>query len=187
MKATPNTSSFAPNRHGDEPTQPFHLRQQRGLSVAVLLLGVGMAVGAWLIPAEAGYAGIGSNFLPWVVSLALVVCGGLLCRQAWRTGYTHMETPSGAERADGPAWLWVSLGLGLNALLMGHVGFVIACLLCFVCAVRGLRVAEGKPAGDLRQTLKDAVTGVLLVAPVFWLFTLLLNINLPSLTGTHWL
>jgi putative tricarboxylic transport membrane protein len=55
-----------------------------------------------------------------------------------------------------------------------------------VLAVRGLRLAEGKgtPSGKL---LLDAVTGFLIAAPAFWVFTKLLAINLPGLTGTGWL
>jgi putative tricarboxylic transport membrane protein len=53
--------------------------------------------------------------------------------------------------------------------------------------VRGLRSSEGRAAGDLRQTVKDAVTGLVIAAPVFWLFTKVLAINLPGLTDTGWL
>jgi putative tricarboxylic transport membrane protein len=56
-----------------------------------------------------------------------------------------------------------------------------------VLAVRGLRLSEGKAAGDLRQTLKDVLTGLLIAAPVYWLFSKLLSINLPGLTQTGWL
>ncbi|MEY3272412.1 MAG: hypothetical protein RLZZ341_1313, partial [Pseudomonadota bacterium] len=33
----------------------------------------------------------------------------------------------------------------------------------------------------------DAVTGMLIAAPAYWLFTQLLGISLPGLTGTGWL
>jgi putative tricarboxylic transport membrane protein len=59
--------------------------------------------------------------------------------------------------------------------------------LCFVLAVRGLRLSEGKVAGGLRQTLTDVLTGLLIAAPVYWLFSKLLAINLPGLTQTGWL
>ena len=53
--------------------------------------------------------------------------------------------------------------------------------------MRGLRISEGKPGGDAMRTVKDAVTGVLIAAPTFWLFTKFLAVNLPGLTGTGWL
>ena len=43
------------------------------VGLAVVLLGLGLALGAVSIPSAAGYAGIGPNFLPWVVALALIL------------------------------------------------------------------------------------------------------------------
>ena len=37
------------------------------------------------------------------------------------------------------------------------------------------------------QTVRDVVTGMLIAAPTYWLFTKLLAVNLPGLTGTGWL
>jgi putative tricarboxylic transport membrane protein len=33
----------------------------------------------------------------------------------------------------------------------------------------------------------DLATGLVIAAPVFWLFTKVLAVNLPGLTGTGWL
>jgi putative tricarboxylic transport membrane protein len=54
-------------------------------------------------------------------------------------------------------------------------------------AVRGLRRSEGKPQGGVRGLALDFVTGFLIAGPAFWLFTQLLGINLPGVTGTGWL
>lgn len=54
-------------------------------------------------------------------------------------------------------------------------------------AVRGLRISEGRAAGSVRQTLIDAATGMLIAAPVFWMFSKVLAINLPGLTSSGWL
>jgi putative tricarboxylic transport membrane protein len=35
--------------------------------------------------------------------------------------------------------------------------------------------------------VKDALVGVAISAPVYWMFTKLLAINLPGLTSTGWL
>ena len=74
-----------------------------------------------------------------------------------------------------------------NAALITTIGFVLSCALCYTLAVRGLRISEGKPAGNAMQTVKDAVIGMLISAPTFWLFTKFLAVNLPGLTGTGWL
>ena len=157
------------------------------VGVGALLVAAVLAYGATAISSEAGYAGVGPNFLPWVVSAALAICGGLLIFEALTGGYRHMETPSGAPRGDWHALAWVSAGVLLNATLITTIGFILSCALCFTLAVRGLRASEGKPAGNLRQTVVDAVTGMLIAAPVFWLFTKLLAVNLPGLSNSGWI
>ncbi|MET0517813.1 MAG: tripartite tricarboxylate transporter TctB family protein [Burkholderiaceae bacterium] len=157
------------------------------VGAGALLLGAVMAVGASFIPSAAGYAGVGPNALPWLVSLVLIVCGGWLIWEARSGGYREMEAPSGAAQADWRALAWVVAGIVANASLITVIGFILACALCFALAVRGLRVAEGRPGGGLRLSLMDGITGLLIAAPVFWLFTQLLAINLPGLTGSGWL
>lgn len=157
--------------------------------IALGALGVAgvLAYGAASIPSDAGYAGVGPNFLPWVVAAVLAVCGVWLLWEAATGGFRQLEEPSGAERGDWPAFAWVSAGVLANATLITTAGFVLSCALCFALAVRGLRLSEGKPAGGVRQTVMDAITGMLVSAPVYWLFTKLLAINLPGLTGTGWI
>ena len=153
---------------------------------ALVVAGV-MAVGAFSIPSASGYAGVGPNFLPWVVSGVLAICGGWLLWEARTGGYREMEPPSGAAKGDWHSLAWVSAGVLLNAALITVIGFILSCALCFVLAVRGLRASEGRPAGDLRQTVIDAATGLSISAPVFWMFTKLLAINLPGATGSGWI
>ena len=157
------------------------------VGAGALLVGLVLAAGAAQIPSQAGYAGVGPNFLPWVVSVVMVVCGAFLVWEARSGGFRSLEAPSGAARGDWTALAWVSAGVLLNAALITTIGFVLANALAFTLAVRGLRASEGKPAGSLRQTAVDALTGLTIAAPVFWLFTKLLAINLPGVTGTGWL
>jgi putative tricarboxylic transport membrane protein len=172
-----------PCAHNPAPT-----RLQALIGGGVALLGLMMAIGATQIPADAGYAGVGPNFLPWVVSVGLMVCGTLLVIEALSTGgWKRYASPSGGLSGDWHALAWVAAGILANAALITRVGFILSCTLCFVLAVRGLRSAEGRPAGNVRTTLQDAAVGLTLSAPVFWLFTKLLAINLPGLTGSGWL
>ena len=163
------------------------LRRQALIGAGALALGALMAWGATGISSEAGYGGVGPNFVPWVVALALLVCGTLLVWEASTGGWRELEEPSGAAQGDWRALAWVVGGLAANALLLERVGFIIACTTCFVLAVRGLRAAEGKPHGGARGLVMDAVTGMLIAAPAYWLFTQLLGISLPGLTRTGWL
>ncbi len=152
-------------------------------------LGVGVlyAVGAIPIKSDAGYAGVGPNFLPWVVSIALMICGVLLFREAHRGGFRYLEDPSGADRGDWPAFLWVSAGILLNAASITTIGFILSCALCFMLAVRGFKIAEGRRDFSAKAWVVDYAVGAAIAAPVFWLFTQLLAINLPGLTQTGWL
>lgn len=156
------------------------------VGVGVLALAALLAAGAVGIPAEAGYGGVGPNFLPWLVAAVLALCGGWLVWEARSGGFRQLEPASGAERGDWRGFAWVSAGLLANALLITHAGFIPSCTLCFVLAARGLRVSEGKPA-PAASIGRDALLGAAIAAPVYWAFTQLLGINLPGLTTTGWL
>ena len=161
---------------------------------AQVLIGLGtlaiagvLALGAVDLPAARGYSGVGPGVLPWFIAGAMGLAGALLLWQALRGGFATMEEGSGAARGDWRAMAWVSAGVLANAALMTRIGFVLSCALCFVLAVRGLRLSEGKPGGGPAQVLRDAATGMAIAAPAFWLFTKLLAINLPGLTGSGWI
>lgn len=157
------------------------------IGAGALLVGAAMAWGATEIPAQAGYSGVGPNFLPWVVAVALMVCGGWLVVEARSGGWRQVEPAPGAARGDWTSLAWVIAGVAANALLITTIGFILACTLCFMLAVRGLRAAEGRGHGGAKGLAIDFITGFLIAAPAFWLFTLVLGINLPNLTGTGWL
>ena len=176
---------------GLRPDHPEPAHPSRGtqrwevlVSAAIIAVGAAMAWGAVGIPSEAGYGGVGANFLPWVVALALVVCGAVLLREALTGGYRAMEEAPGDGQPDWRGFAWVSAGLLLNAALIEHLGFILSCALTYVLAVQGLKRAFGKPHDTW---LADAVAGLVLSAPVYWLFAKFLAISLPGLTGTGWL
>jgi putative tricarboxylic transport membrane protein len=154
---------------------------------ATVALALALAWGARDISSQAGYAGVGPNFLPWLVAAALGACGAWLVWDARRGGWREMPPPSGAARGDWRALAWVVAGVAANAAFISHLGFILSCTLCFVLAVRGLRLSEGRGRGDVRELARDGATGALIAAPSFWLFTRLLGVSLPSLTGTAWL
>ncbi len=158
------------------------------VGAGVLAAGLGLAAGAIGIPATAGYAGVGPNFLPWVVAALLAVCGVLLLVEVRRDGgFRNREEPSGGEHGDWVGFAWVSVGILANAALITTIGFILSCTLCFVLAVRGFKHSEGKPDRHVGAWLRDVAIGFVIAAPVYWMFTQLLAINLPGLTQTGWL
>ncbi len=163
-------------------------RWQAAVGAGVVLLAVGMALGASQITGDAGYGGVGPNFVPWLCAAVLALCGVWLVWEACTGGYRKAAEPGGSPRADIGPFVWVSAGLLLNAAWIEQVGFVIGCSLCFALAVQGLRRAQGQ-AHTLSGTrlLKDVAVGLAIAAPVFWVFTKVLAISLPGLTETGWL
>jgi putative tricarboxylic transport membrane protein len=152
----------------------------------VLLTGLGLAGGALTIPGEAGYGGVGPNFLPWAVALVLTICGVMIVREAFTGGFREVAEPSGAERAWWPGLVWVSAGLLANAALLTTIGFILSCTLCYLLAVQGLRRSQGQRPG-VQDMVIDVVTGAAISAPVYWMFTKFLAINLPGLTASGWI
>ena len=160
---------------------------QLAIGVGTLVVGAGICLGAIGISSEAGYSGVGPNFLPWVVGSMLVLCGLMLVREVFTGGFRNMEEPSGAASGHWPGFAWVSAGILLNAMLITTIGFILSCALCFVLAVRGFKSAEGRLDLSVRALVVDAAIGFAIAAPVFWMFSQLLGINLPGLTASGWI
>ncbi len=158
------------------------------VGVGVLLTGLALGFGAIGISSEAGYGGVGPNFLPWLVASVLTLCGAWIIWEARSGGFRDMDAPSGAEQSYWAGFVWVSAGLLLNAALITTIGFIFSCTLCYLLAVQGLRRASGQGGVNSPRTwLIDIFTGLCIAAPVFWMFTQFLAINLPGLTTTGWL
>lgn len=164
-----------------------HRTPQALVGGLVTLTGLALAGGALKIPGEAGYGGVGPNFLPWVVAIVLTACGLMIVREALTGGFRELEEPSGSARAWWPGAIWVTAGMLANAALITTIGFVLGCTLCYFLAVQGLRRAEGQRSTAPRTLAMDVFGGFVLSAPVYWVFTKFLGINLPGLTGTGWI
>lgn len=162
-------------------------RVEVAVGAGVTLVGVALAAGALTIPSAAGYGGVGPNFLPWLVSAVLVVCGLLMLREALTGGFRMLDEPPGAASGHWSSFVWVSAGLLANAALITTIGFILSCTLCYVLAVQGLRRANGQAAARPATIGVDVLTGLLIAAPVFWAFTKFLAISLPGLTSTGWI
>ena len=157
------------------------------VGAGVLLIGFGLAAGAVSIPSAAGYGGVGPNFLPWLVAVALTVCGVFIIWESRSGGFRAMDDAGDSFPAHWPGFFWVSAGLLVNAALITTIGFILSCTLCFVLAVQGLRDASGQSDRPPVTWVKDIFIGLAISAPVYWAFTKFLAINLPGLTTTGWL
>ena len=152
-------------------------RWQVGIATFILLLAIVYGVGASQMQSETGYAGIGAAFVPTVVTVFLASVGALLMWQALTGGFRSFTDSVASLAADNRGALWVTSGILLMALLITKAGFVVAATVLFVCVARGF---------GSKTAMRDAITGAVLVFPVFWLFTLVLDVNLPRLFN-NWL
>jgi putative tricarboxylic transport membrane protein len=163
-------------------------RSEIALGAGAIGLGALMAIGAAQIKSDAGYSGVGAGFLPWLMAAAMALCGVLLIVQAASGGFRAM--PEGSDELPPPYWVgmaWLSAGLLLNAALITRVGFIPSCSLLFVLAARGFRLSMGAGRATLADWVRDVLVGAALSAPVYWLFTKLLGLNLPGLTSSGWI
>lgn len=147
---------------------------QTGIGVFILALGIAYGVGSLGFPAETGYAGISARFFPTLIAVFLTVTGVLLLWQANTGGFRNFTDKLASEAANYRGGLWVSAGILLHALLITRIGFVLAATILFVCVARGF---------GSKKWWRDALFGVAIVLPVFWLFTQVLEVNLPQLAN----
>ncbi len=191
--ADTHTGANAPVMAGQAPPPFEHAHRPRTsaqlvVGIAVLVIAGLLSWGALSIPSQAGYSGVGPDFLPWLTASVLGLCGLWLCWEALTGGYRHLDASDGAQQGDWGAFAWVCAGLLVNASLITSLGFILSCTVCYAIATQGLRRATGQiHAGSAKTMAKDVVTGLLISAPVFWVFTQFLAINLPGITDTGWL
>jgi putative tricarboxylic transport membrane protein len=144
------------------------------ISLAVLVLGIAVAVGTTRLSAAGGYARIGPNAAPAVVAGGLILLGIWLLYEAlsggWRTATPHAAVDA-EPRFYASAFLWVSAGLFAQMLLMHRAGFVLAQAVLFTCVARGF--------GSTRP-IRDFAIGFALALGVFLFFIKFLNVNLPA-------
>jgi putative tricarboxylic transport membrane protein len=145
------------------------------LSLAVLALGIAVAVGTSQLSAAGGYARIGPNMAPAVVAGGLILLGLWLIYEAasggWRGAVPEDPALRGEHRFHTGAFIWISAGLFAQMLLIHRGGFVLAQAALFACVARGF--------GSTRL-LRDLAIGLILGLAVFLFFVKFLNVSLPA-------
>jgi putative tricarboxylic transport membrane protein len=145
------------------------------ISVAVLGLGIAVAVGTTTLSSAGGYARVGPNVAPAAVAGGLILLGLLLLYEAFSGGWPNAVPDDPGVRGDHPfhlaAFLWVSAGLLAQMWLIHRAGFVLAEAALFACVARGF--GSKRPARDL-------AIGLALGLGVFLFFVKFLNVNLPA-------
>jgi putative tricarboxylic transport membrane protein len=145
------------------------------LSLAVLVLGIAVAVGTSQLSSAGGYARIGPNVAPAVIAGGLILLGIWLSYEAlsggWRNAVPDDPEARGEHRFYASAFIWVTVGLFAQILLIHRAGFVLAQAVLFTCVARGFGSAK---------LPRDLAIGLLLGLTVFLFFVKFLNVNLPA-------
>ncbi len=144
------------------------------LSLAVLSLGIAVAIGTAGLSGAGGYARIGPNVAPAVIAGGLILLGLWLLYEAvfggWRNAVPDSPEARGEHDFSPSAFIWVSIGLIAQMLLIHRAGFVLAQATLFTCVARGF---------GSRRYLRDFAIGLALGVAVFLFFVKFLNVNLP--------
>ena len=144
------------------------------LSLTVLLLGIAVAIGTASLSGAGGYARIGPNVAPAVIAGGLILLGLWLLYEAvfggWRNTVPDSPEARGEHDFSASAFIWVSIGLIAQMLLIHRAGFVLAQATLFTCIARGF---------GSRRYPRDFAIGLALGTAVFLFFVKFLNVNLP--------
>ena len=144
------------------------------LSLAVLSLGIAVAIGTAGLSGAGGYARIGPNVAPAVIAGGLILLGLWLLYEAvfggWRNAVPDSPEARGEHDFSPSAFIWVSVGLIAQMFLIHRAGFVLAQATLFTCVARGFRS---------KQSPRDFAIGLALSLAVFLFFVKFLNVNLP--------
>lgn len=145
------------------------------LSLAVLALGIVASIVAFRLPEAGGYARIGPNVMPKVVSGGLIFLGIWLLAEVFTGGWRERVSDDPAERGEhafhAGAFAWVSAGLFAQMALIHTGGFVIAAMVLYALVARGFGSA---------RWLRDLAIGLVLGVVVYLFFVRFLNVNLPA-------
>ena len=145
------------------------------LSFAVLALGIAVAVGASQMSGGGGSARVGPTLAPTVIAGGLILLGVWLAYEAFSGGWRNATPEDPAERGEhafhAGAFVWISIGLFAQILLIHTAGFVIAQAVLFACVARGFGSAK---------IPRDLGIGLILGLGVFLFFVKFLNVNLPA-------
>ena len=146
-------------------------RAELCVSLALVALGVFVAVGAVGLTAPAGYSRVGPRFFPAVVAVGLIGVGVWLAVQCIRGGWPQRGDGTAASKLHAPAFIYISAGAGVHMALISSIGFVPASVLLFTLVAR---------AFGSDRLFRDAAVGLVLASLAFVFFTQVVSVNLPA-------
>ena len=145
---------------------------QVATAAGVLVLGGLILWGSFNLPTGGGYAQVGPGVVPRIVGAGILVLGAWLLYEAFSGGFRGIDEEAEARLPmHWASFAWVSGGIIAYGLLIERLGFILASTLLFVMVARGF---------GSRRWLLNVMSGVLLAAAVYAIFTYGLGLMLPA-------
>jgi putative tricarboxylic transport membrane protein len=144
------------------------------LAVAAGITAIGAMVlwGSFHLPTGGGYAQVGPGVVPRIVGAGIVLLGLWLVYEAFSGGFRGLDEEAEARvPMDWRSFAWVSAGLIAYGLLIERAGFILSSILLFLLVARGFRS---------RRWLLNTVSGAVLAAIIYAVFTYGLGLTLPA-------
>lgn len=141
------------------------------LSLGVIALGIFYVLGTIAIPtSSSGYSRVSPADFPWGISIALIVIGVFLLREALSGKWVGEGALADAPAFTIVPFLWISVGLILQIILMERAGFVIAATALFACTAYGF---------GARNWLFVLLIGLVICCATYLGFSYGLDVGLP--------
>jgi putative tricarboxylic transport membrane protein len=144
------------------------------LAAAIVGLGLFFLVGAFAVPGEASYAGVGPRAFPILIGAGLTGAG---LAYAWQAARGQVAPVRAAGPVDRGALLWIAGGLALAVAVIQALGFALTSGLLFATTARGF---------GSRRPARDAAVGLVLGTVVYLAFARLLGVSLPGGVLDRW-
>lgn len=153
-------------------TEPSSTSSSHQVDGPVIAIGIGLiAIGilifwqATSLRASFGNDAIGPQMMPYVMSVLLVIFGGLTCWDGWRG-----QAPERDADDFGPV-LWIAGGLAVMIALIKTAGFIPATAMLFAATARGF---------GSRRSVIDLALGFAVAGTCYLFFVKVLGLSLPS-------
>jgi putative tricarboxylic transport membrane protein len=151
--------------------QSDHGNSKAGLWIGLVLLGVA-AVIAWntsQMRVAPTYAKVGPQIFPYLTALALAASGGFFILQTIGSGRERIIPDT--DETDWRAVIAISVGFLFEIVFINLLGFVLSASVLFIAVAYGF---------GSRRYVRDILTALILSSLAFFVFTRLLNLQLPS-------
>jgi putative tricarboxylic transport membrane protein len=139
-----------------------------GLALLIVAIVIAWNTSQMRIPPT--YAKVGPQIFPYLAALALAATGGFFIFQTFGTTGRERVAPD-TDETDWRALVAISLGFLFEIVFINPLGFILSASVLFVAVAYGF---------GSRRYVRDIITALILSSLAYFVFTRLLNLQLPA-------